>query len=214
MAKTTVIFIALFIISTTAGIVNHISYRSSLKSWKQAVANRDQKLSECQQQVTSKPTPEPTPQPTQTPYIADDPTPAPQLTKETADLSGIMQALAQLEAATQSGVNYGTYGVLVTNAVLEVNNIRGKVSNRQVGALIGEIVWCYQSAKDLWIAAIDEKYQECGNVTSTVIQKYPQFTAFKKNATNLDTQIQYKKTLQFLWDVANERYRELVNVVQ
>lgn len=53
MAKTTIIFIALFIISTTAGIVNHISYRSSLKSWKQAVANRDTTVANLNAQVAT-----------------------------------------------------------------------------------------------------------------------------------------------------------------
>ncbi|GAK50701.1 hypothetical protein U14_01934 [Candidatus Moduliflexus flocculans] len=53
MAKTTIIFIALFILSTTAGIVNHLSYRSSLKSWKQAVASRDNTVANLNTQVAT-----------------------------------------------------------------------------------------------------------------------------------------------------------------
>lgn len=212
MAKTTIIFIALFIISSTAGIVNHISYRSSLKSWKQAVANRDQKLSECQQQVASKSTTEPTKCPTIPAQIASEPTVIKhdqavetdtlQIDRELA--INIEAALDRLVAATTSGVNQARYSILLEDLTLAIQQKQIPLAHPAYKAAINESINCFYQAGKLWTGCL-QKYEPCRDITGWAIRTYNMPFKDTDGVSIFTAELHMKDTLSFLWNIASQR---------
>ena len=118
-------------------------------------------------------------------------------------------ALKKIDVAASSGINYREYSSLVNNAMLEFELLKSSGANDSPKfEHLAEITLCYQLAKSIWGAQLQEDYDTFNEALQFVCKTYNNSCYRERISSDFYAETFGNKAVQFLWGKSSEIFNK------